>query len=251
MTMSAAPATAGVPERKGSEILEETRKRNAGFGDFQADLRMILRNRHGQVSERKLHISTLEVSGDGDMSLAVFDEPRDIRGTALLTHPHRDRDDDQWLYLPALKRVKRITARNKSGSFMGSEFSYEDIASFEIGRFECRWLRDEVYRDMDCFVVELIPRDRENSGYKRQICWMDKEQYRQWKVEYYDRKNQLMKTLTLSGYKEYRQKFWRAGKMEMVNHLTGKSTTLEWSDLEFGTGLDEGDFNRNSLKRAR
>ena len=123
------PAAAGAADEKGLAIAREADSRDDGFGDFAADMIMILKNRHGQESAREMRVRTLEVNGDGDKSLSIFDTPRDIKGTAFLNFTHRTGDDDQWLYLPALKRVKRISSRNKSGSFMGSEFAYEDIGS--------------------------------------------------------------------------------------------------------------------------
>ena len=121
-------------------------------------------------SRRELHISTLEVDGDGDKSLTVFDSPRDVKGTAFLSHTHATEPDEQWLYLPALKRVKRISSRNKSGSFMGSEFAYEDISSQELEKYRYKWLRDETLDDRHTVVVEYYP-VYENSGYTRQIVW--------------------------------------------------------------------------------
>ena len=111
------------PEGAGLKIALETRARGKGFGNFTARQIMLLRNKQGQESRRQLRVRILEVAGDGDKSMFVFDEPRDVKGTALLIHAHRESTDDQWLYLPALKRVKRISSSNRSGSFMGSEFA--------------------------------------------------------------------------------------------------------------------------------
>ena len=134
---------------------------------------------------------------------------------------------------------------------MGSEFSYEDTASQEVGKYTYQWVRDEVYEGQDCFVSERYPVDKKNSGYSRQITWMDKKEYRPLKIEYYDRKNTLLKTLIIKKYQKYKDRFWRAGEMYMVNHQSGKSTTLSWSNYRFDTGLSGNDFDKNSLKRAR
>jgi outer membrane lipoprotein-sorting protein len=223
---------AATPEVKGLDIAKEADRRDTGFEDFTADLLMILKNKHGQKSVRKIRGRTLEVIDDGDKGLTIFDNPRDVKGTAFLTFSHKKGDDDQWLYLPALKRVKRISSRNKSGSFMGSEFAYEDISSQEIDKYTYRWIRDEVLNNRECFVVERYPVDKKNSGYTRQVAWIDKQEYRQWKVEYYDRKNALLKTLTFKGYQIYLGKYWRADQMNMINHQNGKSTQLVWSNAD-------------------
>lgn len=243
-------ARAETPEEKGLAIEQERDRRDTGWGDSSVTLKMILRNRHDQESTRQLRNRSLENTDDGDWALIVFDEPRDVEGTALLTYTHKQGADDQWLYLPALKRVKRIASNNKSGPFMGSEFAYEDLSSQETEKYTYRWLRDESLDGVDCFVIERDPVDA-NSGYSKQVVWMDKAEYRPLKIEYHDRKNTLLKTLTFSDYAQYLDKYWRASRMEMVNHQTGKSTVLQFSDYRFGNGYTAADFTQNSLKKAR
>ena len=237
-------------EEKGMAIAVEADKRDEGFGDSTANMTMVLKNKQGDTSTRYIRIKTLEVIGDGDKSMSIFDEPADVKGTAFLTFSHAIKPDEQWLYLPALKRVKRINSKNKSGPFMGSEFAYEDIASQEIEKYTYKYLRDETLNGIDCFVIERYPA-YEHSGYTRQVVWINKAEYRPEKVVFYDRKNSLLKTLTYDGYQQYLDKFWRADQMHMENHQTGKSTTLTWSNYQFRTGLEDSDFNKNSLKRAK
>ena len=244
----AAPATDD--EARGLEIAVEADRRDTGFDDFTAELTMILRNRHGQESTREIRNRTKEVTGDGDKTLIIFDEPRDVKGTAFLNYTHATGPDDQWLYLPALNRVKRIASNNKSGPFMGSEFAYEDISSQEVAKYTYKYLRDEALDGVGHFVVERYPVDK-NSGYTRQVAWYDQAKYRLQKVEFYDRKGDLLKTLTYHDYQQYLDQYWRAERMEMVNHQTGKSTTLQWRDYAFRVGLTDRDFDQNTLKRAR
>jgi len=235
---------------RGRAIAVEADRRDTGFDDLTAEMVMVLRNRHGQESRRDIRLRTLEVDGDGDKSLSIFDRPRDVEGTAFLSFSHATGNDDQWLYLPALSRVKRISTSNKSGPFMGSEFSYEDISSQEVDEYTYTWIRDEMLDGMDMFVIERVPVD-ENSGYTRLVTWVDMEHFRTMKVEFYDRKGALMKTLVFEDYHEYLEQFWRPDMMNMVNHQTGKSTVLEWTNYEFRTGLTDRDFDQNALKRAR
>jgi len=243
-------AIAETAEEKGLAIAVEMDKRDTGWVDSTNDLNMILRNAQGQESKRDIRLKTLEVDGDGDKSQSIFDTPRDVKGTAFLSFTHATKPDDQWLYLPALKRVKRISSSNKSGPFMGSEFAYEDISSQEVEKYSYKWLKDETLDGKDVFVVERYP-EYKHSGYKRTIAWVDKEIYMPVKVEFYDRKNALLKTLTLHDYKQYEGKFWRADRQEMVNHLSKKSTTLLFTNYQFMTGLTDRDFDKNSLKRSR
>ncbi len=238
-------------EEKGLAIAMESDRRDDGFGDYTADMTMTLKNKQGKESKRIIRSKTLEAPGDGDKSLSIFDTPRDVKGTAFLSFSHKTGDDEQWLYLPALKRVKRINSRNKSGSFMGSEFAYEDIASQETEKYTYKHLREEKYQGQLCFVGESYPVDIKNSGYTKRISWVDTTEYRLMKVEFYDRKASLLKTLTASGYQQYLDTYWRADTMNMVNHQTGKSTTLVWNNYVFQTGLTANDFNSTSLKRVR
>jgi len=237
-------------EEKGLAISTEMDQRDLGWGNEVSDSTMVLRNAHGQESVRENRMKALEVPGDGDKTLVVFDSPRDISGTAFLTFSHANKADEQWMYLPALKRVKRISSSNKSGPFLGSEFAYEDISSQEVDKYSYKYLRDEVVDEQDSYVVERYPQYK-HSGYTRQITWISKEIYQPVKIEFYDRKNALLKTLTFSDYQQYLGKYWRALVLDMVNHQTKKSTTLTRSNYQFQTGLKERDFDRNSLKRVR
>ncbi len=180
----------------------------------------------------------------------MFDQPKDVQGTALLTHAHADTPDDQWLYLPALKRVKRINAARRSGAFMGSEFSYEDMSSAELEEYTYKYLRDEPCGDLTCTVIEQTPRDKK-SGYSRKLVWQDSEELRTWKVQLYDRRNAHRKTLTFTNYRQYLDRYWRADEQTMENHLTGASTVLKWTDFKFRNNLEESEFTRTALRRIR
>lgn len=246
----ATPVFSETAAEKGLEIAKEQKLRDSGWQDSVADMTMTLYNANGNKSQRKIRSKALEVQGDGDKALTIFDQPRDVKGTAFLTFSHAAKPDDQWIFLPALKRVKRISSRNKSGPFMGSEFAYEDMTSFELEKFSFKYIGDDKLANRDMFLIEQIPAD-EFSGYSKQKVWLDKERYVPYKVEYYDRKNSLLKTLVASNYTLYKDKYWRALKLQMNNNQNGKKTDLITHSIEFKTGLNDSDFNKNSLKRAR
>ena len=247
-------AHALTPEEKGLEIAREADRRDTGWGDSTTSMTMTLFNRQGESSIRTMKSSSLEGMDDGDKTIIVFEEPKDVKGTALLTFTHKQGPDDQWLYLPALKRVKRIASSNKSGPFVGSEYAYEDLTSQEVEKYTYKYQRDEPCGDhapgLTCFVNARDPVD-EYSGYTIQHVWVDQDEYRPQKIDFYDRKGALLKTLTFYEYKQYLDQYWRAHRLMMVNHQTGKKTELKWHDYEFRTGLKDSDFNKNSLKRAR
>jgi len=246
-------AFAETPEAKGLAIAEEIDRRDTGFVDSKAQLKMVLRNKHGESSERLLDQRVLEVPDRelGDKTLIVFRHPKDVEGTAMLTHTKILDPDNQWLFLPALKRVKRISSSNKSGPFVGSEFAYEDLVSFEVGKYGYKHLRDEACGSLQCFVVERTPK-YDNSCYTRQVTWTDKDEYRIVKVDFYDRKNELLKTLTFEDNRQYLDKYWRSHKLVMINHQNGKSTELSVEDdYVFGNDFKDTDFTKGRLKRIR
>jgi outer membrane lipoprotein-sorting protein len=241
-------------QQKGRAIFEEIDRRDLGFKDFSSQQEMVLRNKSGQESRRLIENTVLEGDADsktdGDKTLIVFREPKRIRGTALITHAHSQRDDDQWLYLPALGRVKRISGASKAGSFVGSEFSYEDLAPQEVDDYSYEYIGDEYYSEQDCFKVIRVPKD-EDSGYTRQIVWIDKAEYRIQQIEFYDRKHTFIKKLTVSGYQLYLDQYWRPGQLSMVNQQDGKSTDMIATNYVFRQGLTDADFSENSLRRVR
>ena len=238
-------------EAEGLRIAKERKARDEGWEDSFASTTMILRNASGQESERELRVYTLEVPDQGDKSLTVFDSPADIKGTAFLSFSYISEPDDQWMYLPKLKRVKRIVTQNKSGPFMSSEFAYEDMSSFELGKFTFEYLDTEDLDGKEVFVVEQIPTD-DYSGYSKQVVYIDIEEYRVFKTDFYDKKGSLLKTLTLEDYELYLDKYWRPTVSYMNNVQTGKSTTLILNELSLQTGeVDERNFDENRLKRVR
>lgn len=233
-------------QNRGLDIAKAAEKADLGFNSSSANLNMILKNKNGQISERTLTVKTLELNDDGDKSLIVFNSPKDVNGTATLTFTHKIGADDQWLYLPSIKRVKRISSNNKSGPFVGSEFAYEDLSSQEIEKYTYKFIEEK----NNLLIVEQIPVDPK-SGYTRRIVSYNKDKgYRIEKIEFYDRKNTLLKTLTYSGYKLYKSKFWRASTLNMVNHQSKKETLLDFFDYDFDVEFTDDDFTQNALKRS-
>ena len=239
-------------EVRGREIAEEADLRDYGWGDNSSTMRMVLRNRNGDESVRVLRRRALESqgAGAGDKSVITFDAPRDVAGTSLLSHTKILDPDDQWLFLPALKRVKRISSANKSGPFVGSEFAFEDLVSQELDKYDYRFVGEEACGDLECYVVERFPL-YENSGYTKQIVWWDKDEYRVQRIDFYDRKDALLKTLVYEGYEQYLGQYWRPSLMAMENHQNGKSTDLVFSEWTFDGGLTESDFTPSRLRRGR
>lgn len=236
--------------KTGIEIAQAAEEADNGWGSFSNTLVMTLKNKNGQKTTRNMHGYTLEVAGDGDKSMTVFDTPKDVQGTSSMTFTHKSGDDEQWLYLPSIKRVKRISSSNKSGPFMGSEFAFEDLSSQEVEKFTYKYISDEKIDTVMCHRVERYPVSK-SSGYKKNVVWFNKENYRVEKIRFYDRKGALLKTLYFKGYKQYLNKYWRASRMTMINLQNKKRTYLKFTDYKFGIALTDEDFSQNALKRAK
>jgi hypothetical protein len=242
---------AQTPEEKGLSISKKAEAADNGWGNSPNTLTMTLKNKNGQITTREMHGYFMEVDGDGDKSMTIFDTPKDVKGTASMTYTHKVGDDDQWLYLPALQRVKRISSSNKSGPFMGSEFAFEDLSSQEVEKYKHKYIGLVKLGGVVCYKLERYPIAK-TSGYKKNVVYLNKENYRPEKIIFYDRKDAKLKTLTYSGYKTYLGKYWRADKLRMVNHLNGKETTLNFTDYKFNDpNVTEESFSQNSLKRAK
>ncbi|MGC6418449.1 MAG: outer membrane lipoprotein-sorting protein [Bradymonadia bacterium] len=233
------------PAAKGLAIAKAADQFNAGFLGESSNMEMVLINAHGDTMTRKMESRVLEGSDDGDKSIITFIWPADVKGTRMLTWSHKVGRDDQWLYLPTLKRVKRISSRNKSGAFMGSEFAYEDLGSQEVEKYTHKWLKDEVVSGRAHQILERIPVDKK-SGYSKQIVWLDREYQQATKIDYFDRKGELLKTFTFGGYAQF-GKFWRPATIEAVNHQTRKKSRLTWNDRKVGAKQDSTQFTKDSL----
>jgi len=243
------PVIAQTAEDKGLSIALETDARDADFGNWVATAKMILKDKQGGEAVRTFRMMALEQKADGDKTLAIFDKPADLAGAAVLTYSHALVADDQWLYLPEVKRVKRISSQNKAALFMGSEFAYEDLSSFEVKKYRYRYLRDETLDGHECFVVENVPAYAD-SAYSKQIEWVDKQLYHPRRLDYYDRQGRLLKTMTFTGYQQYLGKHWRASEQLMENHQTGKATQVIWGPYKFKSNIHDSEFTPQGLTRS-
>lgn len=240
------PALAESPEARGLRIAVDAEKANDGFKSESSSMEMTLINAQGDKTVRKMQSTAMEKAGDGDRSIITFEWPADVKGTRMLTWSHKNKNDDQWLYLPSLNRVKRISSRNKSGSFMGSEFAYEDLGSQEVEKYkDYLYLGDDTFAGRSCWKVQRTPTDRK-SGYSKQIVWMDPQYQQALKTEYYDRRGELLKTMVLSDYQQF-GRYWRAGRIDVENHQTSKRSELVWRQRTLGVEVDESTFESESL----
>lgn len=243
-------ALAQSSEKYGLEVMTRMIRQDDGFVDSTSAMKMTLITASGKKSVRHIRNRVKEVPGDGDKSIAIFDKPTDVKGATSLTYSHMLSPDEQWLYLPSLKRVKRVSSKNKTGAFMGSEFAFEDLGSQEIEKYTYKYISEDILNGVEVHKIEMYPAYR-YSGYSKLINYIDKDNNISLKVEYYDRKNSLLKTLKLSDYHLYENKYWRSHRQEMANIQTNKSTVLEFSEYAFKSGLRDKEFRYNHLKNIR
>lgn len=228
-------------------IVDEMTAANRGWGDMSAKLQMVNDDGNGKTSTRKMRLKAKETQKGSGHSLLVFDGPADVKGTALLS---RAGDGHQFLYLPALKRARRIAGGNRSGAFVGSEFAYEDVTGLEKEAHSWTDLGEEACGKAMCAVVEARPKYK-GSGYARRVLYVDQDKLVPKKVVFFDKDNKKLKTLRYNGYKQYEGKFWRASEWVMNNHKSGRSTTLSFSGYAFDQNLADNLFTKRALKRVR
>ena len=226
------------------EVAQKSEDTMSGFKDSISIMEMTLINAAGQKKVRTMKMKVLE-GKDEDKSLMEFLTPADVRGTKFLSYEHVDKDDDQWLYLPALKRVKRIASKNKSGSFMGSEFSYEDLSAFNVKKY---LYEDAQVKEINGLYVTTSKPVSKYSGYTKLISYVDPKTFLIQKVEFYDRKKELLKVETFANYKKL-QGVYRIGQITMKNVQNDKSTILVWHDEKIKNGLKAKDFHKRYLKK--
>lgn len=237
--------------REVMEMLDNQAEPNDVISTTTMTLKKIVR---GKEKSRILAITrSQKFYNSGEFSsktLIRFQKPEDIKGTGLLMWEYHksDRETDQWLYLPALQKSKRIISNKKNKSFMGSDFSYEDMEYRDIDEDTYKLLGEEEFAKEKCYKVEAIP--EENGTYSRRVFWVGKQRNVIRKVEFYDKKNLLMKVMTIPEIRKVGN-YWTILKMEMENIQKPHRTTLEFSNISYDNGLEDNFFTERYLKQTR
>jgi hypothetical protein len=205
---------------------------------LRVETTMVLITNRGQQRERATSgVVKLQPNGVDSKLVVKFSTPPDIKGTGLLQIEHSDSDDDLWIYLPALKKSRRLVANNKKDSFAGSDFSYGDITLPKVDQFRHTLLRAEKIDEHDCYVVESVPATdtvKANSGYSKKIMWVRADNFLESKVDYYDLGGRLLKTQRTGRHQlvEPGKGRWFVMHREMTNHQSGHRTTITASKAE-------------------
>ncbi|MBI3606928.1 MAG: outer membrane lipoprotein-sorting protein [Nitrospirae bacterium] len=220
-----------------------------------SDATMVLINDKGQRRERKsTTTSKLQSNGVDSKLLVKFLLPTDIKGTAFLQIEHSDGEDDLWIYLPALKKSRRLVANNKKDSFVGSDFSYGDILLPKVDLYQHTLIRSEVVDGHDCYVIESIPRDetvKRDSGYSKKMTWVRKDNFLETKVTFLDPAGRSLKTEIVGDHEQVESSpdRWIARRREMDNHQTGHKTLFTFDRVEVGKPVPDEFFTTRSIER--
>lgn len=236
------------------EIMEKNDQQRKAE-DEQVELTMKLINKKGKERVRKVRQFTKTDADDNQKSIIRFLSPADVKGTGLLTIEHTSRDDDQWLYLPALKKVRRISASDQSDNFMGTDFAYEDLGSEELENYDYQLLRAESLNGVECYLIEAVPnndQERKESGYSKRHIWIRKDNFVGIQIKYYDKKGKLLKVFQASDVRLIEgTNTWRAHRMETENVQTGHKTVLLFDHFVINRGLKDNFFAQRYLERGR
>ena len=221
---------------------------------LRVDTTMVLINNRGQQRERATSgVVKLQPNGVDSKLVVKFSTPPDIKGTGVLQIEHGESDDDLWIYLPALKKSRRLVANNKKDSFVGSDFSYGDITLPKVDQYRHTLLRSEKIDEHDCYVVESVPATdavKANSGYSKKVTWVRADNFVESKVEYYDLAGRLLKTQRTGRHQlvEPDKGRWFVMQREMTNHQSGHRTTITASKAEAAAIADDSFTTRNLEK---
>jgi outer membrane lipoprotein-sorting protein len=247
LVSTASVAYADAPKPDANAIVKQSQDAFYSAGtDMKARISMTLTSPGGQKRVRDLTMLRRNEGKDGHQKYFVyFHQPADVRGTAFLVDKFVGKDDDRWLFIPGVNLVKRLAARDAAQSFVGSEFTYEHISGRDLDADNHRLLREEPVAGKDCYVVESVA--RQAAEYKRKVAWIDKKSYLPLKEEYYNGKDELFKLFTADEVKDVGN-IPTIVKRTMANKKSGHSTTVVFTDVSYGVGLESEIFAERYLK---
>jgi hypothetical protein len=197
-------------------------------------------------------VNAMKKFGNTTKTITRFTSPADVKGTGILVYDYEDKDDDMWIYLPALRKTRRIVSSEKGKSYMGSEFSNADMSTPRLDDFTYSLLRSENYEGKDCWKIEAIPVDDDiagDNGFSRRISWVEKQTDFTLKNVFYDFEDVLFKEITLERYEEVDNGKFMVREMEAVNLDNGRRSVMTIDQLQKGSDLTESSFSPSALEK--
>ncbi|MGO8755098.1 MAG: outer membrane lipoprotein-sorting protein [Gallionellaceae bacterium] len=223
--------------------------------DSVADATFTLINKDGQERVRETYgITKLEENGIDNMRMTRFLSPPDVKGTVSLLIEHADKDDDIWIYLPALKKVRRLVSNNKKDSFMGTDFSYADVIGYKVGEWNYKLLKEETVDGQPCYVIEALPKSdavKVSNGYSKRVGWLRKDNLMTVRMEYWDEAGQMLKTSTYTDIQLVDQKRgkWQAMRLEANNVQTGHRTVIKFEHFKANQQVKDEFFTTRYMEK--
>ncbi len=232
----------------GREIIDKVYNLPSGE-DQTSNLTMTLINKSGDERVRKIKQFTKDF-GDVEKSIMFFTAPADVKNTSFMnwTYDDPDKSDDQWIYLPALKKIKRISSDSKSDYFMGSDFTYDDLGDRKLDDDTHTLLRSETIDGVDYYVVQSIPKD-EDYMYSKTITWIRKDNFIGLKKEFYDEDGELLKILKIKKFEKI-SGFWVITHSEMENVQKNHRTSMKLDNVKINTGIPSSKFTERMMMRG-
>ena len=236
----------------GNEVMRKCREQML-TNDQSVEITMELINKRGMKRIREIIRKSKTDENENVSQIIQFLSPADIRGTGFLSIESSKREDDRWLYLPALKKTRRIPASQQSAKFMGSCFTYEDITTEKINQFDYKITGSEKIKDQNCYILEAIPNNektKSESGYSKRIIYLHKDNHIMIRVIYFDKKGIKIKELNNDDIRKIENtNKWRAHKMEMEEIKSGNKTILLYKDFKINSGINNTLFTKENLER--
>ncbi|MFZ3071660.1 MAG: outer membrane lipoprotein-sorting protein [Thermodesulfobacteriota bacterium] len=249
----ASSAFAGVPTQSGVGRPEEIMKKSQDAfyypgADFKARITMKLGGKGGQERIRELTMirKNYGKSGGEQKYFIYFFQPSDVRDMTFMVYKYPEKDDDRWLFLPAINMVRRIAAQDKRSSFAGSDFTYEDVSGRDIEDDTHAIVKEDKLDGKDVYLVKSEPKAKD-SEFSKKLSWIDKTNFLPLKEEYYDRKDELVKIFTADEIKNVKG-FPTVMKRTMKNLKTQHSSEATFTKVDYNMGIEDSLFSERFLK---
>ena len=216
--------------------------------DMKARVLMRLISKDGKERIREMTMLRLDLEeGGAQKYFLYFHQPGDVRDMTFMVWKHPQRDDERWLFIPAIKLVRRIAANDKRSSFVGSDFSYEDVSGREVEEDTHTLVREETREGRPVFIIRSAPKDEKSADFSYRLAWIDKETYVLWREEYYDKRDELYKVFTAEEVKQV-EGHWTTVRRTMKNVQNGHRTEVTYSAVDYDVGLEDSLFSERYLR---
>ena len=240
---------AGVWAQDAASIMNSARNRNQSE-TMSTRSRMVITARNGSTSERQIDQYSKD-GPNGARAVIVFQRPANVAGTRFLTMDNASGDSDQWIFLPSLGRVRRIAASESSGSFMGTDFSYDDISLMDrdIALDTHTLLREETLNGNVCYVVQSVPK-KSSYQYSKILTWIDKSSSLMYRAEMYNRREELVKVIEMSDFRDMQGRLTPM-QTKVSTLAAGSSTTIFMEIVRYDDPIPESVFTTAYLETGR